>query len=62
MEPSYVLWSIRGQGWLTATGNATSDIANAQQFPKSKALARVRASKDFDGRPGLLPISTDDLA
>ena len=57
----YVLWSLRGNGWLTKMGNTSSELSAALCLDLSDARSRVAKSKDFEGRPQLLPIRLEDI-
>lgn len=60
MEPAYYLYSGRNQGWLTAAGNYSSDLAEALIVGRSEALARCRKHKQ-DGGYQLIPVARDDM-
>jgi len=57
---SYVMYSLRLNGWLSKHGNYTSDRNNAEVLPRDQALARCRRHKDDRGL-SLIPVALEDL-
>lgn len=59
MTPSYVVYSFRGQGYLTAGGIYTSDPTHAKHYSRDEAIDLCR--RMYAGGPIALPICYDDI-
>ena len=57
----YILWSPKMQGWLSLSGNYTTDQEQARQFDRPAALVQCKRFRTNDSH-GLLPVSLDDMA
>lgn len=60
MEMSYLLYSIKMQGWMTRVGVYDSDWQNAARYDRSEALALVLRHRDQQ-RPVLIPVRAADI-
>lgn len=59
MEPSYVVYSFRGQGYLTTGGIYTTDPTFAKHLSRDEAIDICR--RMYAGGPVALPIPYDDI-
>lgn len=53
---SFILYSLKHQGFWLKSGIYGSDWTQAQTFSRSAAVARCKAHVDHDGKPGVIMI------
>lgn len=59
-ETLYAIWSVKAGGWLTKSGNYSSEYANAKRVSRGEAIAACAvhvSEKNF----GWLPVYCNDL-
>lgn len=59
MEQSYYLLGMKQMGWVTKTGQYSTDIKTAATFGRTAAFARARAHKANSNI--LVPVLVEDM-
>lgn len=59
MEPAYVVYSFRAQGYFTSGGIYISDPTHAKHFKRTEAIEICR--RMYAGGPVAIPVCYDDI-
>lgn len=57
MGEIYLIYTLRGQGFLGRSGQATTERKNAKQFTREEALAWCKHHVDHNGASTSYPVS-----
>lgn len=61
MEPSYIIYSTRGQGWVNRGGTCGTQLEEARRFKHDEAMAYCKRANNVDSFPTLIPVAEGDL-
>ena len=61
MEPSYLIYSTRGQGWVNRGGTYGTQLEEARRFHPDEAFEYCKRANNAEAFPILIPVAEGDL-
>jgi len=61
MEPSYIIYSTRGQGWVNTGGTVGTQLEEAKRFSPDEAFTYCKRANNVESFPTLIPVAEGDL-